>query len=211
MLLGEPPRHDGGEQGPHAVDADHRAGGAAGPVVRHEDLEELLLPGAVGLRVHRVPAVAGELLRGPARRVHPPSRLGRPRHARLQPAALVQHPHVHEPRAVLQEIVHAELELATVEPGLVRTELAELLDVARQAEADVLLHPQDVADRRAALVVELLPVEHPQEPEQGEHEQGGRRAGGVPPPAVGGGGVRGGRGVGRGGLHRRSGSKLVAS
>src|SRR6266496_4673972 len=87
---------------------------------------------------------------------------------------------------------------------------SELLLVARAAEAHVLLDPEDVADDPAALLLQLLPVQHPQEPEEREHERRDRDAGGVPLPAVGGGRRPGTERRARERVHSRSGSKPVA-
>jgi hypothetical protein len=139
----------------------------------------------------------------------PPERPGRGR-ARPDRAAGVEDHHLVEAGAVLHEVRGAGLQIGGRDGLHLAAELRELLHVPRQAEADVLLEPEDVADHGAALLVELLAVEQPEQAEQREDEQGDRDARRVPLPAVGG-GRRRRRAGGRQRGHGRSGEAPVAA
>jgi len=74
-------------------------------------------------------------------------------------------------------------------------ELLELLHLAVEVEAEVLLDPEDVAHQGVARLVGLLPVLHPEEAEEGQHEEADGDARRVPEPVRSGalGGLAGGR------------------
>lgn len=61
-------------------------------------------------------------------------------------------------------------------------ELGDLFGVVVEMEAQVLLHPQHVADHRRALFLEVIPVQPPDQRGDGEQEQheGDPRHGPVP-------------------------------
>ena len=210
VLLREPPRDDGGEHRLEAVHADRGPHPPAAAVARDEHLERVSLRRRVRDPVGRRPRRDGEIVRRRARLRERPPRRSERRRAHPDPARLVEQDDPEEAGAVLEQVPDPQLELLGPDPVRVRAELRELLEVAGQAEPDVLLEPEDVPDHGAALLVELLPVEHPQQAEQGGDEQRDRRARRVPLPAMGGGGGRQARAVVRGGDHSSSGLKRVA-
>jgi hypothetical protein len=81
--------------------------------------------------------------------------------------------HVDDAGVVEQEAADARGESAVrAIPGeVILAELLQVLLTARQIELQVLLDPQGVADQAGALLLQLLPVQQPEQADDRQHEQ----------------------------------------